>query len=82
MLGAFAVLEADQTDWKIVAVDTSNPASETLNGIRDIETLMPGYLETMLEWFHVYKMPEGKGRNEIGCAGEIKDRELVSLGSL
>lgn len=48
-LGAFAVLEDEQTDWKIIVIDVNNPLSEKLNDISDVEKHMPGYVETMLE---------------------------------
>ncbi|RJE26460.1 Inorganic pyrophosphatase [Aspergillus sclerotialis] len=78
-LGAFAVLENGKTDWKIVVVDIQNPISEKINGMSDIEKHMPGYVETMLEWFRVYKIPDHgeTGRNEIGMGGRIEGREFT-----
>lgn len=76
-LGAFAVLEDGQTDWKVVAVDVSNPLAAELNDIADAERLMPGYVQTMLEWFRLYKVPEGERKNEIALGGEVKGREYV-----
>lgn len=83
VLGAFAVLEEEQTDWKVIVVDTANQAlAEQLHDISDVEELMPGYIETMLEWFRVYKVPEQGGkRNEIGLGGKVKGREYVFLVS-
>lgn len=75
VLGTFAVIDEGETDWKVVAVDATNPLAGRLNDISDVETHMPGYLETMQEWFRLYKVPEGKGENEIAMNGELKGKE-------
>jgi inorganic pyrophosphatase len=79
VLGAFAVIEALKADWKVVVVDTSNPLAGEMHDLGDVERHLPGYLETMLEWFRVYKMPEGWARNEIAGEGDgtFKGREYV-----
>ena len=74
VLGAFAVIEECETDWKVVVVNTTNPLAGRLNDISDVETHMPGYLATMQEWFRLYNVPEGKGVNEIALNGELKGR--------
>ena len=58
-------------------MDVHNPVSEKLNDVSDIETHMPGYVETMLEWFRVYKIPNygEMGRNEIGMGWRVEGRE-------
>lgn len=77
ILGAFPVIEDMKADWKVIVVDTTNPLAEKMNGVNDIERHLPGYLDTMLEWFRVYKVSEGSRKNEIGGNGGIKDREYV-----
>jgi inorganic pyrophosphatase len=75
VLGTFAVIDEGETDWKIVVVDATNPLAGRLNDISDVETHMPGYLATMQEWFRLYKVPEGKRKNDIAMNGELKGRE-------
>lgn len=79
VLGAFAVIEALKADWKVVVVDTSNPLAGEMHDLGDVERHLPGYLETMLEWFRVYKMPEGRAGNEIAGEGDgtFKGREYA-----
>lgn len=49
-----------------------------LHDISDVEKLIPGYIETMLEWFRIYKVPEGGGeKNEIGLNGVVKGKEYI-----
>lgn len=82
-LGAFAVIEDQKADWKVVVVDVGNPLAEKMTNINDVDKHLPGYLDTMLEWFRVYRMAEGKVKNAIGGddgrdeTRVIKGREYV-----
>ena len=49
-----------ETDWKILCIDVTDPLAEKLNDVSDIETHMPGFLAATVEWFTIYKMPDGK----------------------
>lgn len=75
VLGAFAVINEDQADWKIVAVNGDTPLAEQLDDIGDVETFMRGYLETMQEWFRLFKVPEGGEENELALKKKFKGRE-------
>jgi len=44
-----------------------------LKDIEDIERLMPGYLRSTVEWFRIYKIPDGKGENQFAFGGEPKN---------
>ncbi|KAJ5105347.1 hypothetical protein NUU61_002694 [Penicillium alfredii] len=77
VLGAFAVLDNGQTDWKVIVVDVASPLTAMLHGIEDVETHMPGYLATMKEWFRVYKIPEGKGENVVAFGGGVEGEGLI-----
>lgn len=69
------MVDEGETDWKIVVIDVENPLAEQIQDIEHVERHMPGYLETMKEWFCVYKVPDGKGRNEVALGGEVRGRE-------
>lgn len=71
------MIDEGETDWKIVVIDMENPAAEQLNDISQVERQMPGYLGTMKEWFRVYKVPDGKKKNDFALNGEIKGREYA-----
>lgn len=49
-----------ETDWKILCIDVTDPLAEKLNDVSDIEANMPGFLAATVEWFKIYKMPDGK----------------------
>ncbi|KAJ6110155.1 inorganic pyrophosphatase [Penicillium sp. IBT 16267x] len=76
-LGAFALLDGGQTDWKIVAVDVGDPLANELLGIRDVERYLPGFLDSLKDWYRVYKVPEGKGENKLGMEGEVMSRQFA-----
>ena len=60
LLGTLAMIDEGETDWKIFAIDTRDPMAEKLNDIDDINTHMPGFIAATVEWFKIYKMPDGK----------------------
>ncbi|KAJ5813525.1 inorganic pyrophosphatase [Penicillium pulvis] len=74
-LGAFALLDEGQTDWKIVAVDIGDPLANELSDISDVERYLPGFLDSLKGWYCRYKVPEGKGENRLGLDGELMSRQ-------
>lgn len=46
--------------------------------IDDVRRLKPGYLEATLDWFKMYKVPDGKPENQFAFNGEFKDRVCCS----
>jgi nucleosome-remodeling factor subunit len=60
VLGTLALIDDGETDWKILAVDVTDPLADKLNDVADIQKLMPGFLEATVDWFKYYKVPDGK----------------------
>lgn len=46
-------------------------------GIEDVEKHMPGFMAATVEWFRVYKMPDGKPPNEFAFNAEAKPRDFA-----
>ena len=38
---------------------------------------MPGYLRATVEWFRIYKIPDGKPENQFAFSGEAKNAEFA-----
>ena len=76
VLGCFALIDEGETDWKILAIDVTDPMADKLNDVNDIEKLMPGYLRATVEWFRIYKIPDGKPENQFAFNGEPKNAEF------
>jgi len=78
VLGVLAMIDEGETDWKIIAIDITDPLAAKLNDIGDVEQNMPGFLKATHEWFRIYKMPDGKPANQFAFDGEFKDREFAT----
>ena len=77
VLGTLAMIDEGETDWKMLAIDVTDELAPKLNDVEDIETHMPGFLAATIEWFKIYKMPDGKPANEFAFNGEPKNREFA-----
>jgi len=77
VLGVFAMIDEGETDWKVIGIDVTDPLAENLNDIHDVDKVMPGFLKTTVEWFKIYKMPDGKPANEFAFNGEPKNKEFA-----
>jgi len=77
VLGTIALIDEGETDWKVIAIDVTDPLAEQLNDIDDVEKHMPGFMAATVEWFRIYKMPDGKPANEFAFNGEAKDRQYT-----
>ena len=66
-----------ETDWKVIAIDVTDPLAEQLQDIGDVDRLMPGFLKATVEWFKIYKMPDGKPANEFAFNAEPKNKEFA-----
>jgi len=74
VLGTLALIDEGETDWKIVAIDVTDPLAHQLNDIKDLESHMPGFLAATREWFKIYKMPTGKPANKFAFDGQFKNK--------
>ena len=71
------MLDEGETDWKVIAIDVNDPLAPQLSDIGDVEKHMPGFLRATVEWFKLYKVPDGKPENHFAFNGEAKDREFA-----
>lgn len=46
--------------------------------IDDVEKLCPGLLKATVEWFKIYKIPDGKPENKFAFNGEAKNAEFAN----
>jgi inorganic pyrophosphatase len=66
VLGALAMIDEGELDWKIIAVRKDDPLASELNDIGDVKEKCPGVVSGIREWFRWYKTPDGKPLNEFG----------------
>ncbi len=75
VLGVLGLIDAGETDWKIIAISAEDPLAESLNDLEDIEVHMPGLLPALHRWFRLYKAPV---INEFAFAGAARGREYAT----
>lgn len=51
VLGALAMIDDGELDWKILAIASDDPLAPKLSGLRDVEERLPGYISGVREWF-------------------------------
>ncbi|KAI1817876.1 inorganic pyrophosphatase [Poronia punctata] len=74
VLGVMALLDEEETDWKVIVVDVKDPLANKLNDVEDVERHLPGLLRATNEWFRIYKIPDGKPENQFAFTGECKNK--------
>ncbi|NXH30850.1 IPYR2 pyrophosphatase, partial [Myiagra hebetior] len=81
VLGVLALVDEGETDWKIIAISADDPEAEKIHGkyfyIDDVKKHKPGYLEATLDWFQLYKVPDGKPENHFAFDGEFKNKDFA-----
>ncbi|KAM6956716.1 inorganic pyrophosphatase [Aplochiton taeniatus] len=77
VLGILAMIDEGETDWKVIAINVEDPEAGDLNDIADVQRLKPGYLESTIDWFRRYKVPDGKPENQFAFNGEFKDKDFA-----
>lgn len=76
-LGIMALIDEGETDWKVIAIDVTDPLASELNDIDDVEKHMPGFLLATNEWFRIYKIPTGKPPNQFAFDGKAQNKEFA-----
>eukprot|EP00455_Lapot_gusevi_P039927 TRINITY_DN4494_c0_g1_i1.p1 TRINITY_DN4494_c0_g1~~TRINITY_DN4494_c0_g1_i1.p1 ORF type:complete len:264 (-),score=47.93 TRINITY_DN4494_c0_g1_i1:135-926(-) len=62
VLGALAMIDDGETDWKIIAIALNDPSAASLT---DISSVPSATLHAVREWFRNYKIPDGKPPNQF-----------------
>jgi inorganic pyrophosphatase len=77
VLGVLAMIDDDETDWKVFCIRTDDPLAPQINDVEDIDKELPGLINTMREWFREYKVAEGKPLNKFALGEKCVDREYT-----
>ncbi|XP_017338327.1 inorganic pyrophosphatase 2, mitochondrial [Ictalurus punctatus] len=77
VLGILALIDEEETDWKVIVINVEDPEAADFNDIEDVRRLKPGYLEATVDWFRMYKIPDGKPENQFAFNGEFKNRDFA-----
>jgi inorganic pyrophosphatase len=74
LLGCLAMIDDDETDWKMIVIAESDPLASKVHDIDDVERELPGCLNELREWFRLYKVPEGKGHMKFGLDEKFQNK--------
>ncbi|XP_066135541.1 inorganic pyrophosphatase 2, mitochondrial isoform X2 [Saccopteryx bilineata] len=77
ILGILALIDQNETDWKLIAINVNDPEASKLHDIDDVKKYKPGYLEATVNWFRFYKVPEGKPENQFAFNGAFKNKAFA-----
>lgn len=77
VLGVMALVDEGETDWKLIAIDVTDPLAAVLNDIGDVDEKMPGLIKATHEWFKIYKIPDKKPANSFAFNGEAQNKEFA-----
>uniref|UniRef100_A0A671DX82 inorganic diphosphatase n=1 Tax=Rhinolophus ferrumequinum TaxID=59479 RepID=A0A671DX82_RHIFE len=77
ILGVLALIDQGETDWKLIAISVNDPEASKFHDIDDVKKYKPGYLEATLNWFKLYKVPDGKPENQFAFNGEFKSKAFA-----
>jgi inorganic pyrophosphatase len=72
-----ALIDEEETDWKIIVIDVNDPLASKLHDIEDVERHLPGLMRATNEWFRIYKIPDGKPENQFAFSGECKNKKYA-----
>ena len=71
VLGALALMERGELDWKIIVIDTDDPHAPLLNNQADLEKYFPGMINETKKWFQSFP---GKS---FAYEGRLFDKEFT-----
>jgi inorganic pyrophosphatase len=73
ILGVLGLIDQDEMDWKIIAINVCDPICSYLHDIYDVETYKPGVLDAIRNWLRNYKIAEGKKKNSFAFNEEYQN---------
>ncbi|KAL5538024.1 hypothetical protein UlMin_045578 [Ulmus minor] len=76
-LGALAMIDEGELDWKIVAISLDDPKASLVNDVDDVEKHFPGTLTAIRDWFRDYKIPDGKPANKFGLGNKAANKDFA-----
>ncbi|KAH6625742.1 inorganic pyrophosphatase [Boeremia exigua] len=88
ILGGLAVVDDNETDWKMMGIDVQDPLAELINSVEDVERYRPGTMQAFHNWFAGFESEKtpiiGEGyQNQTFCVRQVAEshgfwKELVA----
>jgi len=77
VLGVWAMIDAGETDWKILTLDNKDPLASQVHNLEDVEKHFPGKVNEVFTFLRDYKIPDGKGPNKFAFEGKLLDADFA-----
>jgi inorganic pyrophosphatase len=77
VLGVLGMIDNGETDWKVVAIRTTDPLADRLHDIEDIERERPRLLAHLREWLAHYKTADGGAASTFAFRGQYQGRAFA-----
>lgn len=77
ILGILGMIDQNETDWKVVAINILDPRADQINTLKDVKRLKPGVLTRFKEWLRMYKTAEGKAQNSFAFNEAYKSKSFA-----
>lgn len=76
VLGALAMIDDGEMDWKVLAVRTDDPLAALAHDVADANSpdAVKKAMDEIRHWFRIYKTLEGKGENSFAFDGKWLDK--------
>jgi len=75
VLGALALIDEGETDWKIIVCNIEDPLVRWIETMSQLEEKKQGAQYMIREYFRNYKIPDGKPQNTFGFGERFLPRE-------
>jgi len=75
VLGALALIDEGETDWKIIVCNIEDPLIRWINNINQAEEKKQGFPYAIREYFRNYKIPDGKPQNTFAFNEKFLPKE-------
>ena len=69
-----ALIDNNETDWKVIAINVCDPDAEKINTIADIRKYKKGALDSIKNWFENYKTVYGNRKNDFAFEGKYQNK--------
>lgn len=73
VLGALALVDSGETDWKLLVVNADDVAEREATAWREAADIPTARVDAVRDWFKMYKTAEGKPENVYALDGKVVD---------
>ena len=77
VIGILGLLDKSETDWKVVVINAKEADEKHIESMEDFEASFPNMLDTVRDFFRIYKVPAGKPENKFAFDGQFREPDFA-----